>query len=118
MIAMTTRSSSSAWTSCSTGWSACALRLPRHGPPRRTEQVNGVASEPNGGLDPLVARAIANLRDAAAHANGDASHPDTIDPNLLRQMRATLIEVFDSVFEHPPQRAARRKALDRRSRRR
>ena len=77
-----------------------------------------MASEPNGGLDPLVVRAIADLRDAAAHANGDAAHPDTIDPNLLQQMRATLIEVFDSVFEHPRQRAARRKALGRRSRRR
>ena len=32
MIATTTSSSSSAWTWSSTGWSACAMRPPRHGP--------------------------------------------------------------------------------------
>jgi hypothetical protein len=73
-----------------------------------------MAGEAEDGLDPLVVRAIADLRDAAVRTNGDSTHSEAIDPNLLRQMRATLIEVIDSVFEHPRQRAARRKALDRR----
>jgi hypothetical protein len=45
-----------------------------------------------GGVDPLVARAIDDLR-TAARANGSAR-----DQQLLRQVRSTFVELLDSVL--------------------
>jgi AcrR family transcriptional regulator len=68
------------------------------------------------GLDRLrQAPAARRAQRRTAPANGDATPADAIDPNLVRQMRAMLIDVFDSVFESPRQRAARSNAVDRRA---
>jgi AcrR family transcriptional regulator len=61
-------------------------------------------------LDPLVALAIDDLRQAAAHS----SDGPELDPKLRRQIRATLVELLDAVLEDPRPRAARRAALVRR----
>jgi hypothetical protein len=63
-------------------------------------------------LDPSVLRAIKDLGNAAVHANdGNIDRQKILDQNVLLQMRATFLELLDSVCEEPHRRAARRAAL-------
>ncbi len=73
-------------------------------------------------LNSVRAGQLADLspsQNAVVPADTGAVGPDArLDPNLVRQIRATFMEVIDAALEDPQQRAARRAALKRRRSRR